>query len=56
MQKWQRILSSGIIFLLLVIAGAMTVWAADFDDAAELSRLGLLLPVWLLTKNLRKVI
>jgi hypothetical protein len=36
MQKWQRILSSGIIFLLLVIAGAMTVWAADFDDAAEL--------------------
>jgi hypothetical protein len=36
MQKWKRLLSSGIICLLLVLAGALTACASDFDDAADI--------------------
>jgi hypothetical protein len=36
MQKLKQILGSGIVLLLLVLAGSLTVWAADFDDAADL--------------------
>lgn len=36
MQKLRQSLFSGVIILLLVLAGALTVCAADFDDAADI--------------------
>jgi hypothetical protein len=36
MQKFRQAWCKGVLLLLLILAGTLTAWAADFDDAAEL--------------------